>query len=117
MGGTASKDSQAEFWRLEVVEEAASYIRGRLPAHFPEPEIGVICGSGCGTIADAVTDQHIFHFKDIPHFIPALVPGHKGKFSISYYMPIFFHIINRNILIRRLVTSIVKCFILNSYHN
>ena len=67
-----------DFWRLETVDEAASFIRSRLPASFPAPEVGVVCGSGCGAIADALVEAESFRFEDIPHFLPTAVDGHKG---------------------------------------
>jgi len=72
-----------DFWRLEVVEEAASFIRNQLPENFPAPTIGIICGSGCGAIGDAVTERHEFDYNDIPHFTPTTVRGHKGVFIVG----------------------------------
>ena len=82
MNGDANdnrKPSVGESWRLETVEESVSFIRSRLPASFPAPEIGVVCGSGCAEIADAMTNSHVFKFEDIPHFSQTSILGHKGK--------------------------------------
>ena len=79
--GVEEPSAAPDFWRWETVEESASYIRRQLPASFQlePPEVGIVCGSGCGAIADAIVGAKALKFEDIPHFMPTSVPGHKGE--------------------------------------
>jgi purine-nucleoside phosphorylase len=42
-------------------------------------EIGVILGSGLGSLADKLKESISIPYKDIPHFPLSTVPGHKGQ--------------------------------------
>jgi purine-nucleoside phosphorylase len=44
-----------------------------------EPKIGVILGSGLGSLVDAFEDSSRIKYADIPHFPHAAVKGHKGE--------------------------------------
>lgn len=59
------------------VREAASSLRGRLPA---TPRVGIILGSGLGPLADEVRDQTVVPYAEIPHFAVSTVAGHAGQF-------------------------------------
>nr|CAX70423.1 purine-nucleoside phosphorylase [Schistosoma japonicum] len=43
------------------------------------PEVGIICGSGLGKLADGIKDKKIIPYKDIPNFPQTSVPGHSGN--------------------------------------
>ncbi|KAL5009403.1 hypothetical protein ScPMuIL_014984 [Solemya velum] len=43
------------------------------------PAIGIICGSGLGSLADMVEDANIILYSEIPSFPTSTVPGHMGK--------------------------------------
>ena len=58
------------------VREAASSLRGRLPAL---PRVGIILGSGLGPLADEVGDPTIVPYGEIPHFAVSTVAGHAGQ--------------------------------------
>ncbi|MDP8925082.1 MAG: purine-nucleoside phosphorylase [Chloroflexota bacterium] len=58
------------------VREAASTVRGRLGM---APRVGIILGSGLGPLADDVDDPVVVAYDEIPHFVPATVPGHAGQ--------------------------------------
>ncbi|KAJ3122587.1 hypothetical protein HK098_002723, partial [Nowakowskiella sp. JEL0407] len=47
------------------------------------PDIGIICGSGLGGLANLLQDSVEFHYKDIPHFAVSTTPGHVGKLVIG----------------------------------
>lgn len=55
---------------LAHVNEAASFLRQRLPAELQKPQVAIICGSGLGGLADAVHDQPRaeYNYASIPHF-------------------------------------------------
>jgi len=59
------------------VREAASSVRGRLPA---PPRVGIILGSGLGPLADEVEDAVVIPYAEIPHFAASTVSGHAGQF-------------------------------------
>jgi len=57
------------------VREAASSVRGRLPA---PPRVGIILGSGLGPLADEVENPVVIPYAEIPHFAASTVSGHAG---------------------------------------
>ena len=57
------------------VREAASILRGRLPA---PPRVGIILGSGLGPLAEEVADATVVPYGEIPHFARSTVAGHAG---------------------------------------
>lgn len=61
---------------MEMIIEAAEYIRGQWP---DRPEVGIVCGSGLGALADCVEGPSVrIRFADIPHFAQSSVHGHSG---------------------------------------
>lgn len=48
------------------------------------PKIGIICGSGLGSLADQLTETDIIDYKDIPHFPVSTVEGHVGRLVFGY---------------------------------
>lgn len=60
----------------DKIQETADYIR-RQTQDF-KPEIGVVLGSGLGSLADELQIKHTVYYKDIPHFPTSTVQGHKG---------------------------------------
>ena len=55
---------------FEKATEAVQYLKHFLPANLQHPSVGVICGSGLGSLADAVNPTHQVEasYKNIPHF-------------------------------------------------
>uniref|UniRef100_A0A8D8QDQ0 Purine nucleoside phosphorylase n=1 Tax=Cacopsylla melanoneura TaxID=428564 RepID=A0A8D8QDQ0_9HEMI len=64
------------FYTYELIQTIAKFLLDRINIR---PKIGIICGSGMGTIADSLTDRHIFPYETIPHFPVSTVPGHEGR--------------------------------------
>jgi purine-nucleoside phosphorylase len=64
----------AEYY--EKVNEAASFIRGRVPR---VPQIAVVLGSGLGGYASTLGEATTTIYGDIPHWPAAMVVGHAGK--------------------------------------
>ncbi len=69
-----------EFITRPQIEEAVAHIRART-RH--QPEIGIVLGSGLGSLADAVENADIIPFADIPHFPVSSVQGHVGRMLIG----------------------------------
>jgi len=61
---------------LEKINETADYIRSRIGE---TPEVGIILGSGLGTLAETVEVSHELNYTDIPNFPVSTVIGHEGK--------------------------------------
>ena len=53
----------------QQIAEAVDFVRKRLPyGQQTTPEIGIILGSGLGSIADAMNDSVAIPYSEIPHF-------------------------------------------------
>jgi len=50
-----------------------------------QPEIGIILGSGLGSIADKITDAITIPYTEIPHFHGTSVEGHAGKLILGNF--------------------------------
>jgi purine-nucleoside phosphorylase len=61
-------------------QAAADYIRTHT-TH--QPAIGIVTGSGLGSLADALSNAQTIPFADIPGFPRATVEGHKGEFNFG----------------------------------
>ncbi|KAF7989489.1 hypothetical protein HCN44_008163 [Aphidius gifuensis] len=64
-----------------MIQESANYLLNRVKIN---PKIGLICGSGLGTIADYLSEKKIFPYKEIPYFPESTVPGHSGELIFGY---------------------------------
>lgn len=64
---------------MEKIKESVEFIRGKTDL---EPEIGLILGSGLGSLADEIEGVRI-PYKEIPYFPVSKVPGHKGNLVIG----------------------------------
>jgi purine-nucleoside phosphorylase len=49
------------------------------------PEIGVILGSGLGTVAELITESVIVPYTEIPHFHPTTIEGHPGRLILGRF--------------------------------
>jgi len=61
---------------------AAEFIKDRIERI---PEIGLVLGSGLGSLADSIEDPTFIQYKDIPGFPETTVPGHIGRFVVGEY--------------------------------
>jgi purine-nucleoside phosphorylase len=68
-----------QFGRKEF-EAAASAIRERSKQ---TPEVGLVLGSGLGSLAQAVTNADIIPYDAMPHWPRSTVQGHKGELYIG----------------------------------
>ena len=48
-----------------------------------KPEIGLILGSGLGSLADTIEDPEYYNYSDIPNFPTSTVEGHAGRLVIG----------------------------------
>lgn len=66
---------------ITQIEEAAAYIRQRLPLI---PELAIILGSGLGPLADEAGQPVSIDYTDIPHFPRSTVAGHDGRLIYGF---------------------------------
>jgi len=64
---------------MKKIKESVDFIQGKTDV---KPEVGIILGSGLGSLADEIEGNRI-PYKDIPHFSIPKVPGHKGNLVIG----------------------------------
>ena len=68
------QDATSELKRQ--IDEAVASLRGRTTL---VPEVGVILGTGLGTLAEGLSVETRIPYKDIPHFAVSTVESHKGE--------------------------------------
>jgi purine-nucleoside phosphorylase len=62
---------------IVMIKEACEFIKGRIK---DTPKIGLILGSGLGSLADDVENRILIKYSDIPNFPVSTVAGHAGQF-------------------------------------
>ncbi|MDR3236418.1 MAG: purine-nucleoside phosphorylase [Prevotellaceae bacterium] len=62
--------------RVIKFRETADFILSRMDA---APEIGIVLGSGLGTLADSIENQRVIPYAGIPNFANTTAAGHKGN--------------------------------------
>lgn len=82
-GGCTRKmsDSYQEKYTYEMIEQTAEFLKERVPF---TPTIGIICGSGLGSLAQDLRDPIEFPYSTIPNFPVSTVEGHAGKLIFGY---------------------------------
>lgn len=69
----------------DKIREAVEAVQQRTTL---KPKIGVILGSGLGSIANQLTDSITIPYTDIPHFHGTSIEGHSGHMIIGVYQGI-----------------------------
>jgi purine-nucleoside phosphorylase len=64
----------------QQVDEAVAFIQQRT---VQQPQIGLVLGSGLGSLADAIKQPDVIPFAEIPHFPVSSVLGHAGRMLIG----------------------------------
>ena len=64
---------------LQKARESAQFIQDKIGGAYVRPKAVVICGSGLGTLADALENAVVISYADIPHFEVSTVPGHASN--------------------------------------
>lgn len=68
-------------YSYEVCKEIADFLTERTEIR---PKIGIICGSGLGSLADELTNTDIFDYENIPNFPISTVEGHVGRMVFGF---------------------------------
>ncbi|XP_043216449.1 purine nucleoside phosphorylase-like [Amphibalanus amphitrite] len=66
----------AEGFDYNAINDGANYLLDRTKHR---PTIGIICGSGLGSLVDHLTERESFSYEDIPNFPVSTVHGHDGR--------------------------------------
>ncbi len=61
---------------LNSIEKAYNYIKDRIPS---APKIGIVLGTGLGSLAEYIEEPVYIDYKDIPMFPVSTVAGHAGR--------------------------------------
>jgi purine-nucleoside phosphorylase len=61
---------------MEQLNETVNYIKN---AYNGKPEVGIILGSGLGSLVDDIIVEIAFNYEDIPHYPVSTVAGHSGR--------------------------------------
>jgi purine-nucleoside phosphorylase len=64
----------------ETMNEAAQFIRGKTKVL---PQIGIILGTGLGSLADAINVDAKIPYEEIPHFPVSTVESHSGRLILG----------------------------------
>jgi len=67
---------QGQSYTFDNIETTANFL---LQNTKYRPKIGIICGSGIGTLAESLTDTQCFPYDTVPNFPVSTAPGHKGR--------------------------------------
>ena len=71
----------SEFLTLADIDRAADYVRRRSSI---QPRIGLILGSGLGSLAEAVADATRLEGREIPGWPAAAIAGHAGRLHLGH---------------------------------
>jgi purine-nucleoside phosphorylase len=65
---------------LERINKASDFIKSQIDF---QPEIGIILGTGLGSLAEYIENPIIIDYKDIPEFPVSTVVGHAGRLLLG----------------------------------
>ncbi len=61
---------------IERIKETASFLQEKTGV---SPEVGIVLGSGLGSLVDKIDVMHRIPYKEIPNFASSTVEGHAGQ--------------------------------------
>jgi purine-nucleoside phosphorylase len=70
----------SEFIDIHKIDEIVDLIRSRMPV---DPKIGIILGSGLGSLADDVENKSSILYSEIPSWPVSTVIGHSGRLVVG----------------------------------
>ncbi|MFZ5353532.1 MAG: purine-nucleoside phosphorylase [Bacillota bacterium] len=65
---------------MQRIEKAAEYINSKIEI---KPEIGIILGTGLGSLAEQIENPTVIEYSQIPEFPVSTVVGHAGRLLIG----------------------------------
>ncbi|CAG9761783.1 unnamed protein product [Ceutorhynchus assimilis] len=70
-----------ERYTYELLVETVEYLKKKVPF---APQVGIICGSGLGSLAETLVNSIEIPYTEIPHFPRSTVKGHAGSLVFGY---------------------------------
>jgi purine-nucleoside phosphorylase len=70
----------SEYITLSEINKTAEVIRAQT---VEQPQVGMILGSGLGSLADSIEQAASFQFSQLPHWPVSTVKGHEGKLVLG----------------------------------
>ena len=67
--------------RLKTIHEITPILKERLEGR--QPAVGIVLGSGLGSLADSILNPIIIPYGDLPGFPVSTALGHKGNFIVG----------------------------------
>ena len=67
--------------RIEHIYALAATVKERLQGR--QPQVGIVLGSGLGSLAEHIQDPIVIPYRDLPGFPVSTATGHKGNFIIG----------------------------------
>ena len=68
------------FITIKEIDTAADYLREKINI---QPKVGLVLGSGLGSLSDQVQDPVLIPFHDIPGWPVSTIQGHSGRLVIG----------------------------------
>lgn len=68
-------------YSYEILNGIAQHLLSRTEIR---PKIGIICGSGLGSLAESLREPEKFSYDSIPNFPVSTVEGHAGQLVFGY---------------------------------
>jgi purine-nucleoside phosphorylase len=75
---STERESGSELAR--EIAEAVAAIRRRAPAR---PEVGIVLGTGLGSLGQSFQEEAVVPYRDIPHFPVSTVESHAGELALG----------------------------------
>ncbi len=66
---------------LEQIKQTADYLLKRIQGEMPK--LGIIMGTGLGTLSDLIEDKQVLPYSEIPNFPVSTVEGHSGNLIVG----------------------------------
>ena len=66
---------------MQTLKTAASYVADFISGR--QPEVGIVLGSGLGSLADSIENPLVLPYSQIPGFPVSTAVGHKGNFIVG----------------------------------
>lgn len=66
---------------LEQIKQTSEYLQKRIEGEMPR--LGIIMGTGLGTLSDLIEDKQVIPYSEIPNFPVSTVEGHSGNLVVG----------------------------------
>ncbi len=66
---------------IEKIKQTADFLRSRIDGQLPK--LGIIMGTGLGTLSDLIEDKQVIPYSEIPNFPVSTVEGHSANLIVG----------------------------------